>query len=479
MSATAPTPGTAPTPLERALAALVGGPEHVRPGTASEYLVDAAAQTWGLRGHADAVALPGSPEEVAAVLAWCYERGVPVTVRGGGTGYAGGAMPEGGVVLALERLTRIRSFDPLQWRLEVEAGVRTGDLRRIVRQSGLFFPPDPGAAEQSQIGGNVATNAGGPHAFKYGVTGAYVTGIEAVVPPGDLLRIGGAQRKDVAAYDLKSLLIGSEGTLGVITSIWLRLIPAPEAFLPVAAFYRDTAAGCAALETVMGSGLAVAALEYLDVGTLAASGHAFPGDGLAGGPAGSPGIPEGAGFLVIAEADGTPEEARRLRAEVLEALADGALAVHAPETTAAVAELWRWRDLVSGMVAAKLGGKAGEDIVVPFDRLAEAIAATVEIGLRHGFAACSWGHAGDGNLHSNFLLPRLDPAGEIARVRVAAAELFAMAVSLGGSISGEHGIGSLKAGHLEAQLTPATYRLHGEVKRLFDPKNLLNPGKKR
>ena len=464
----------APTPLERELAALVG-PENVRPGTASEYLVDAAAQTWGLRGRADAVALPGNPEEVAAVLAWCYERGIPVTTRGGGTGYAGGAMPDGGVVLALERLTRIRSFDPLEWRIEVEAGVRTGDLRRIVRESGLFFPPDPGAGEQSQIGGNVATNAGGPHAFKYGVTGAYVTGIEAVVPPGDLLRVGGANRKDVAAYDLKSLLIGSEGTLGVITSIWLRLIPAPEAFLPVAAFYPDTASGCEAIATVMGSGLAVAALEYLDAGTLTAAGHGFPG----GGPGGGPGIPDGAGFLVIAEADGAPEEARRLRAELLEVLEDGALAIHAPESNAAVAELWRWRDLVSGMVAAKLGGKAGEDIVVPPDRLAEAIAATVEIGARHGFEAVSWGHAGDGNLHSNFLMPRSDPEGEIARVRAAAAELFAMAVSLGGSISGEHGIGSLKAGHLEPQLTPATYRLHNEVKRLFDPKNLLNPGKKR
>ena len=459
--------------LERDLAVLVGA-EHVRPGTAAEYLVDAAAQTWGLRGRADAVCLPGSPEEVGAVLAWCYARGVPVVPRGGGTGYAGGAIPDGGVVLSLERLTRIRSFDPLHWRIEVEAGVRTGDLRHIVRESGLFFPPDPGAAELSQIGGNVATNAGGPHAFKYGVTGAYVTGIEAVVPPGDLLRIGGATRKDVAAYDLKSLLIGSEGTLGIITSVWLRLIPAPEAILPVAAFYRDTAAGCAAIETVMGSGLAVAALEYLDAGTLVASGHAFPG----GGPGGGPGIPAGAGFLVIAEADGSPVEARRLRAEVLEAVADGALAVHAPETTAEVAELWRWRDLVSGMVAARLGGKAGEDIVVPTDRLAEAIEATLEIGRRHGLEACSWGHAGDGNLHSNFLLPRLDPDGEIATVKRAAADLFAVAVALGGSISGEHGIGSLKAGHLEAQLSPAAYRLHGDVKRLFDPKGLLNPGKK-
>ena len=453
--------------LQRELAALVGGAEHVRPGTASEYLVDAAAQTWGLRGRADAVVIPGSPEEVATVLEWCYQRGIVVTPRGGGTGYAGGAMPDGGVVLSLERLTKIRSFDPELWRIEVEAGVRTGDLRRIARQSGLFFPPDPGAAEQSQIGGNVATNAGGPHAFKYGVTGAYVTGLEAVVPPGELLRVGGANRKDVATYDLKSLLIGSEGTLGIITSCWLRLIPAPESFLPVAAFFPDTASGCEALAAVMGSGLAVAALEYLDAGTLNASRHGFPGE-----------VPADAGFLVIAEADGSAEEARRLQAEVIEVLEDGALAIHAPETTAAVAELWRWRELVSGMVAAKLGGKAGEDVVVPVDRLAEAIEATVEIGARHGLEAVSWGHAGDGNLHSNFLLPRIDPEAELATVRQAAAELFDVAARLGGSISGEHGVGSLKAGHLQAQVSPGTYRLHGEVKRLFDPKNLLNPAKK-
>lgn len=469
--------------LQRELAGLVaGGAQHVRHATA-EWVVDAAAQTWGLRGHADAVVLPGSADEVAAVLGWCYERGVVVTPRGGGSGYAGGAMPEGGVVLALERLSRIRSFDPLQWRIEVEAGVRTADLRRIVRESGLFFPPDPGAAEQSQIGGNVATNAGGPHAFKYGVTGAYVTGVEAVVPPGDLLRAGGGSagstRKDVATYDLRGLLVGSEGTLGVITSAWLRLVPAPEAFYPVCAFYPDAASGCAALEAVLGSGLAVAALEYLDGGTLTCSGHGFPGDGLAGGPAGSPGVPGGAGFLVVAEADGSADEARRLRAEVLEVLEDGALAVHAPESSAAVGELWRWRDLVSGMVAARLGGKAGEDIAVPFDRLLEAIEGTVAIGARHGLQAVSWGHAGDGNLHSNFLLPRLDPDGELATVRRAAAELFDLAHALGGTISGEHGVGTLKAGHLEPHVSPGAYRLHGAVKQLFDPKGLLNPGKKR
>ena len=212
-------------------------------GSTSAYLVD-KTEARGLRGHAEAVCLPNEPEQVASAVAWCYERGIAIVPRGGGTGYAGGAVPvEGGVVVALERMARVRSFDPSLWRIEVEAGVRTAELRRVARESGLFFPPDPGAAEQSQIGGNVATNAGGPHTFKYGVTGAWVTGIEAVLAPGELVRVGGPIRKDVAGYDLKSLLIGSEGTLGIVTSVWLKLIPAPEASLPVVGFYGGIGAG--------------------------------------------------------------------------------------------------------------------------------------------------------------------------------------------------------------------------------------------
>src|SRR5207253_1961597 len=183
------------------------------------------------------------------VLAWCYEHEVPLVPRGGGTGLAGGAVPvDGGVVLALERVDRVRAFDPRLWRMHVDAGVRTATVRRLARENGLLFPPDPGGAEQSQIGGNIATNAGGPHAFKYGVTGRWVTGLEAVVPPGDVIAVGGPIRKDVAGYDLKSLLIGSEGTLGIVTAAWLRLVPAADAASPVAGFYAGTGEGCAALE---------------------------------------------------------------------------------------------------------------------------------------------------------------------------------------------------------------------------------------
>ncbi len=257
------------------LAAIVGA-DNVLPGSAEPYGRDFTYEILRLHGVADAVVRPGDAGEVAQVLAWCYDRELPVIPRGGGTGYAGGAVPvDGGVVVALDRLTRVRSLQPHWWRAEVEAGLTTATVSRLARENGLLFGPNPGAPEQSQIGGNVATNAGGPRAFKYGVTGHWVTGIEAAVAPGELVQIGGATRKDVAGYDLRYLLVGSEGTLGIITAIWLRFVPAPEASVSVAAFYPDPVSGCAAIGQALGSGLVPAAVEYADAGVLDASGGAF------------------------------------------------------------------------------------------------------------------------------------------------------------------------------------------------------------
>jgi glycolate oxidase subunit GlcD len=453
------------TTLERELGSILPRESILVEGI-SAYLGD-ETEVRGRRGRADAVVLPATTEEVARTLAWCYEHDVPLIPRGGGTGFAGGAVPlDGGIVLALERLARVRSYEPLLWRISVEAGLTTAAVRRLARENGLVFPPDPGAAEQSQIGGNIATNAGGPHAFKYGTTGAWVTGLEAVVPPGEVMSVGGPIRKDVAGYDLKSLLIGSEGTLGIVTAAWLRLLPAPEAALPVAGFYPGTTEGCAAIERVLGSGLLVAALEYLDGPTLEAAGRSLPVES-----------PKDAAFFVLAEADGSREEAERLRLELVNVLADGSLAVLAPSEAATIAELWRWRDGVSLAVSAQRGGKVSEDIVVPLDRLREAIEETLEIGARHGLPACSWGHAGDGNLHSTFLVAPEDEPG-LTRAAAAAGELFELAVRLGGSISGEHGMGWLKRGQLARQWSPQALALHTKIKRVFDPKGLLNPGKK-
>ncbi|GAC1319121.1 MAG: FAD-linked oxidase C-terminal domain-containing protein [Thermoleophilaceae bacterium] len=438
---------------------------RTQPSVERRYLEDATAAR-GIRGRADAVVLPSSAEDVASVVAFCYRHDVPITPRGGGSGLAGGAVPDGGVVLSLERVRRLRSFDPELWRMQAEAGLRTAEIRRLARESGLFFPPDPGAGEESQLGGNIATNAGGPHAFKYGVTGAWVTGIEAVIAPGDLIVLGGPRRKDVAGYDLRSLMIGSEGTLGIITAAWLRLLPAPEATRPVAAFYADTPSGCAAVERVLGAGIVPAALEFADGGALDAARAGLPLD-----------VPRAAGFVVIAEADGSEAEAERVRAELLEALAEGALTTVAPVEPRAAAELWRWRDGVSLAVSAKRGGKLSEDIVVAVDQLAEAVTGVVEIGRRAGLEACSWGHAGDGNIHASFLL---DPADREARARAegAAQEVFDLALSLGGSVSGEHGAGLVKRSAAAAQAGERVAGLAHDLKRLFDPKDLLNPGKK-
>jgi FAD/FMN-containing dehydrogenase len=224
--------------------------------------------------------------------------------------------------------------------------------------------------------------------------------------------------------------------------------------------------GCAAIERVLGSGLVPAALEYLDARTLAASGGSFP-----------TALPRDAGFLVVSEADGSSEAAEVLRAELVEALEEDASLVVAPERPAEIEALWRWRDGVSIAVTAQLGGKVSEDIVVPLDRLAEAVEETLATGLRHRLEACSWGHAGDGNLHSTFLLAREDREA-LARSAAAAEELFALATRLGGSITGEHGVGWVKRGQLRRQWSARALELHAEIKRAWDPKGLLNPGKK-
>jgi FAD/FMN-containing dehydrogenase len=424
------------------LAALVGA-AHV---AADVTLADESR----LSGRAAALVRPGSAEEVAAVVAWAYARDVPMVPVGGLTGYAGGAVPRDAagrdvIAIALDRLDRIRAFDPLQWRLEAEAGVTTATVARRARESGLRFPPDPGAAEQSQVGGNLATNAGGPHAFKYGVTGQWVLGVEAVIAPGELVRFGGPVRKDVAGLDLRALLIGSEGTLGIITAAWLRLVPAPGETFVVAAGFPSIASGCDAIDAVLGSGVVPSALEYLDGGALRAAPAPFAAGEL----------------LVIAEAESPAE-----RDELLAAIGPSAV-------TPPPAAVWRWREGVSFAVRAVRGEKLSEDIAVPVDRLREAIEGVLAIGARHGIEACSWGHAGDGNLHASFLY---DAACD--RPEAAAQELFELARALGGTASGEHGIGLLKAGQLSRQWSPAAVEAARAVKRALDPKGLFNPGKK-
>jgi glycolate oxidase subunit GlcD len=453
-----------PVPAHSDLARIVGA-KHVleAPPPGSPYNQDASRRR-ELTGRADAVVLPGSAEEVAEVVRWCYAHDTPIVPRGGGTGLTGGAVPtEGGVVCSLERMHRVRELTPELWRIYPEAGVSTHHVQRLARENGLMFAPDPGASEQSQIGGNVATNAGGPHALKYGVTGAWVSGLEVVLAPGELVRIGGWARKDVAGYDLKSLLIGSEGTLGVITAVRLGLLPAPEARAALVVFLGDRARGCAAMLDVMAAGMRPSALEFLDGETLEMVMGAYPGV-----------VPRKAGFAVLAEVDGSRAETDAQRRAFVELLSGQAIAIDEPADTSA---LWRWREGFNPATTAVRGGKVSEDVAFPLERLTEGLERFAEIAAKHGLRSCAWGHGGEGNVHATVLV---DPANarELESARAIGEELFAVVAELGGSIAAEHGLGWLKRGRLRSQWDERPVELHEQVKRAFDPKGLFNPGKK-
>ena len=450
------------------------GSEHlVEVSAASPYARDAGRRR-GVESRAELAVLPGSAEEVGAVVAWCYEHDVPIVPRGGGTGMMGGAVAtHGGIVLSLERLRRVRELEPGLWRMFPEAGVSTRDVQRLARENGLMFAPDPGAAEQSQIGGNVATNAGGPHALKYGVTGSWVAGLEVVLAPGELAQIGGWAAKDVAGYDLKSLLIGSEGTLGVITAVRLRLLPAPASTLALVVLLAGRAEGCAAIEQILAAGLRPSVLDFLDGETLALVGGGYPAAERLRGDAGKP-FPPGAGFALIVELDGSPADVAAQREELLTLLGKEAVAVEQPQDPAA---LWRWRDGINGVVTGTRGAKVSEDVVFPVERLAEGLEGFAAIAAEHGLESCAWGHGGEGNVHATVLV---DPASdaELDGAEAVGERLFELVVALGGSVAGEHGVGWLKRGRLEGQWPRAAIELHEAIKRTFDPKGLLNPGKK-
>ena len=375
------------------------------------------------------------------------------------------------MVCSLERLRRVRELDPSLWRMFPEAGVRTREVQRLAREHGLFFAPDPGAAEQSQIGGNVATNAGGPHAVKYGVTGSWVAGMEVVLAPGELVDIGGWAAKDVSGYDLRSLLIGSEGTLGIITAVRLRLLPAPAAALPLVLFLDGREEGCAAIAQILGSGLRPSVLDFLEGEAVTLLAPSYPG---------SPGIgrrrrtrrralraDRGGGRQPRGGGGPAARAARGARGPC----SPGG---RAPRRGRAVALAGRGQRRAHGRPRGE--GERGRRVS---PRAARRGAASASSGspLAHGLRSCSFGHAGDGNVHATVLV---DPARdeELDAADAVGEELFELVVELGGSIAGEHGVGWSKRGRLESQWPRRAVELHEQIKGAFDPKGLLNPGKK-
>ncbi|MGO8687608.1 MAG: FAD-binding oxidoreductase [Candidatus Dormibacteria bacterium] len=433
---------------------------HTRPADLAAYAYDAFGAS-GERRIPDAVVLPATTEEVSGVVQACARHGLPVVPRGAGTGYAAGAVARhGGVILNLCRMSRILGLDAERGRLSAEAGVVTAAIQRRAAAAGLHYPPDPGSSSTSTIGGNVACNAAGPHAFRYGTTADFLVGATLVLADGGILRLG----EGPDASPLLPLLAGSEGTLAVITEVTLRLLPAPAARATLAARFAGLEPAFGAVAEIGGAGIVPAALEFLDasaVGAVARTGLVAAPPGMA---------------LVLVEMEGA-EEAVGAGAEAAGSAlrAAGAAGVERAPDAAGAARLWEVRKAVSAAVATVMVGKINEDVVVPRDRIAELVARTEAIGVRHELPVVNFGHLGDGNLHVTFLIDPRRP-GERARGDAAAADLFETVLGMGGSLSGEHGVGTTKLAYAERQLGAAGVGLMRRLKRRYDPAGLLNPG---
>jgi len=433
------------------------------PATRDAYAADALG-----RGHApDVVVRPADTAQVAAVARLCQAHRVPVVVRGAGTGYTGGAVPvRGGVVLSVERLNRILEIDEVNLTVVVEPAVITGDLQRAVEARGLYYPPDPASLESSSIGGNVAECAGGPRAFKYGTTKRYVLALEAVLPTGEIIHTGSKAVKNVVGYDLTQLLVGSEGTLAIITRITLRLLPYPPARATVSAAFADIRGAVDGVTALVRLGVIPAAVELIDGNSLR-SVEAFVGRPVA----------PGASALLIVEADGVPAAVEEEIDRASQALAaSGALSITRSADESERADLWAVRRQLSLALRATGLLKINHDVVVPRGRVPELFEEVARLKAVYGLRVACFGHAGDGNIHVNFMI---DPADAEARERARRAEreLFTRVVALEGSISGEHGIGFAKAPYLALELSADEIALMRRVKQAFDPAGILNPGK--
>ena len=442
------------------------GPDFVRTD-------DEARRTYGMdaleRGAlADVVAMPGSTAEVVAIVRACRDTRTPIVPRGGGTGFTGGAVPiRGGVVLSLERMNRILEIDEDSLVAVVQPNVITGDLQDAVERVGLFYPPDPSSLRRSAIGGNVAECAGGPRAFKYGVTRHYVLGTEAVLPTGELIRTGGRVVKNVVGYDLTQLLVGSEGTLAILTEIVLRLIPKPPSAATLRATFPTIRHAVDAAGRVIRARVVPASIELIDKDSLDAVAE-HVGTRLA---------PAETGALLLVEVDGLVEQVAAEAGRVEDACrAAGAVELLRATTDEERQKLWRVRREISPSLLRIASRKINHDVVVPKGRIPELFDLVAALKVRYQMPIPAFGHVGDGNIHVNFMIDATDPQA-VRRAQEAEGELFRGVVALDGVISGEHGIGFTKAKYLSLGLTDETIALMKRVKHAFDPAGILNPGK--
>ncbi len=426
-------------------------------------------ETEDLRFLPEAVALPASTAEVQTVLRFAHEHRLPVTPRGAGTGLSGGALPvAGGIVLGLERMNRIREIDRRNLVAIAEAGVVTAELQRAVEAVGLFYPPDPSSRESCQLGGNIAEDAAGPRSAKYGTTRRYVLGLEAVLADGSLLTTGGKNRKDATGYNLTQLLVGSEGTLAVVTAATLRLLARPAATLTMILPFAALEAAAAAVERIFSDGFDPAACEIAERAALAAVALVEP----------LPRELAGSEAMLLLELDGADPETLLAAAAGIDSLAQelGASPALVADDAAGQRRLWQIRRRI-GEAVKHLSVYKEADTVVPRAALAELVTAARAAAQRQGLTAICYGHAGDGNLHVNLLRGGLSPELWVERRDRAEEELFRAVVALGGKISGEHGIGFVQRALLPLALPAVEIAAMRALKTALDPRGILNPGK--
>ncbi len=411
-----------------------------------------------------AVARPATAREVSEILLLANRERFPVVPRGAGTGMSGGSVPaSGGLVLSFERMDRILEIDEQNRMAVAEPGVITGDFQRAVEARGLFYPPDPASHLFCTLGGNVAECAGGLRAVKYGVTRDYILGLEVVLPTGEIIETGARTLKSVAGYDLTRLIVGSEGTLGVVTKIIVRLLPLPEAIRTLSAFFPDMRSAAQAVSRITASAIIPRALELIDGGAIRAVENHLKQD-----------ISRGAGAMLLAEVDG-PLAVLSSEIETLERICReaGAVTVKRAADRSEQDQLWKIRRSISPALYTIKPRKINEDIVVPPSRVPDIIAEVQEIAKRYGLLIVTFGHAGDGNLHVNILVEEEERPNAVNAVK----EVFAAVLRMHGSISGEHGIGLSKAAYLPMETGMHSLEVMKKIKRALDPNNILNPGK--
>lgn len=434
--------------------------------TSPEDLVCYGFDASGIEARPSAVVWPRSAQDVSIIMSYASQHGIPVVPRGAGTGMTGGSVPlQNAIVLSLEKLNRILEIDRDNLTVVVEPGVINGKLQRELERHRLFYPPDPASMNFCTIGGNVAENAGGPRAVKYGVTRDYVMGLEAVLPDGQIITTGVRTAKGVVGYDLTRLLVGSEGTLAVVTRIRLRVLPLPEEVVTLLATFDEEARSGTAVKNILAKGIIPRALEFMDRGAIRAVEQYRP-----------VGLPVEAAALLVIELDGHPSAITK-DADMISEICRGQKGeVIMAENEAARQRIWEARRAISPALYHLMPSKINEDIVVPRSRIPEMLLSLRQLSEQSGVMIVSFGHAGDGNIHVNLMVDK-NNAAEYEKAKALVGEIFKETLALGGTISGEHGVGITKSAYIGMEIPPAELEVMKRIKAAFDPKNILNPGK--